>query len=232
MITVRKSNDRGHANYGWLNTRYTFSFADYHDPNHMGFRHLRVINDDWIQPGGGFDTHPHRDMEIITYILAGELEHRDSMGSGAVIRRGDIQMMSAGTGITHSERNPSPTETTHLLQIWIFPERKGVTPRYADKHFGDDAKRGRLCFIASREGRDGSFAINQDADVYASILAPNASMTHQFNGERHAWLHLVQGAVTLNGVPLSPGDGAAISGEKSLIIESAAESEFLLFDMG
>jgi redox-sensitive bicupin YhaK (pirin superfamily) len=231
MITIRKNEQRGHADHGWLDTYHTFSFANYYDPHHMGFRDLRVINEDRVKGGGGFGTHPHRDMEIITYVLEGALEHRDSMGNGSAIRSGDVQRMSAGTGVAHSEYNASQTETVHFMQIWLLPERRGITPGYEQKHFSDEEKLGRLRVIASPDGRDGSVAINQKVELYASILEPGASVIHESAEGRHAWLQVASGAVTLNGTPLAAGDGAAISDEKRIEIAAADRSEVLLFDL-
>src|SRR5882757_9373081 len=196
MITTRKANDRGHAEHGWLDTYHTFSFAGYYDPEHMGFRSLRVINDDKVAPGGGFGTHPHRDMEIITYVLSGALEHKDSMGNGRVIRPGEVQYMAAGTGVQHSEFNPSKDEAVHLLQIWIQPDRKGVTPRYAEKSLKDSAT-GALRLVTSKTGRDGSIAIHQDADLWLGKLEPGDQATHSLAPARHAWLHVAEGQIVL-----------------------------------
>lgn len=230
MITVRKAEDRGHASYDWLDTYYTFSFADYHDPRHMGFRSLRVINDDTVAGGSGFDTHPHRDMEIITYILNGELEHKDSMGNGRVIRTGEVQYMAAGTGVRHSEFNPSPSEPVHLLQIWILPDRRGVTPHYAEKSFVKTTT-GELHLVASKTGRDGSIAINQDADMYLAKLGAGDKVSHPLLPERHAWLHVAEGEVALNGQSLKSGDGAALSEEGLLEVQARRPSQILLFDL-
>lgn len=231
MITIRKAEDRGHFDHGWLDTYHTFSFASYYDPEQMGFRHLRVINDDRVQPGGGFPTHAHRDMEIITYILSGALEHRDSMGNGSVIRPGEVQRMSAGTGVTHSEMNPSDSEEVHLLQIWILPEEEGIEPGYEQKRFPDTEVRDRLRLVASRDGRDGSLTIRQDVSIYAAVLGEGSEVTHSIAPGRHAWLHLARGRVTLNGEPLGPGDGAAVSEESSLTIRGGGPAEILLFDL-
>jgi quercetin 2,3-dioxygenase len=230
MITIRKSEERGQANYGWLDTHYTFSFADYHDPRHMGFRSLRVINDDTVAGGGGFGTHPHRDMEIITYVLSGALEHKDSMGNGRIIRPGEIQYMAAGTGVTHSEFNPSPSEPVHLLQIWILPERKGLKPHYAEKSFAKAAT-GQLHLVASKTGRDGSIAINQDVDVFLGKLNPGDRAGHALKPGRHVWLQVAEGKIHLNGVALNAGDGAAVSEEKMLDLESTSASQVLVFDL-
>jgi len=230
MIKVRKANERGHFNFGWLDTSHTFSFADYYDPAHMGWRSLRVINEDYIHGGGGFPSHYHRDMEIITYILEGALEHRDSMGNGSIIRPGEVQRMTAGTGVTHSERNPSPTDTVHLLQIWILPAQRGLPPEYEQQTFTDEQKRGQLCLVASEDGRDGSVTIHQDANVYSSVLDAGQELTHALGAERHAWLQVARGSVTLNEQPLEPGDGAAISGE-NLQLKCSRPAELLLFDL-
>jgi redox-sensitive bicupin YhaK (pirin superfamily) len=229
MITVRRASERGHADHGWLDTFHTFSFASYYDPEHMGYRALRVINDDVVAPGEGFGTHGHRDMEIITYVLDGALEHKDSMGNGSIIRPGNVQRMSAGTGVLHSEFNPSETERVHLLQIWILPERGGVTPSYEERNFDDASKRGRLRLIASRDGRDGSVTIHQDASVYATVLSDGDSVEHALEPGRHAWVHVARGNVTLNGTPLAAGDGVAVDDEALLAL--AGDGEVLLFDL-
>ena len=233
MITLRPSAERGHLDHGWLDTYHTFSFDSYHDPEHMGFRSLRVINEDWVAGGKGFPPHGHRDMEIVTYILEGALEHQDSIGNGSVIRPGEVQRMSAGTGVTHSEHNPSPTERLHLLQIWIKPEARNLAPSYEQKMFSPEGRRGRLQLVASREARDGSVTIHQDAALYAAALEPRESVRHKLEGGRHAWLQVARGAVTLNGVALKAGDGAAASEESALEIAGAGSesSEILLFDL-
>jgi len=231
MITVRKSGDRGHADHGWLLTYHTFSFADYYDPQQMGWGKLRVINEDRVQPGKGFGTHSHRDMEIISYVLEGELQHRDSMGNGTVIRPGDVQRMSAGTGVQHSEFNPSSSTLVHFLQIWIEPERPGIEPGYEQKFFAPEDKHGRLQLVASRDGREGGVTIHQDADVYASLLSPGEHVSHQVATGRSAYLHLVKGAVRVNGTQLGTGDGAKIASERELQIAASEDSELLLFDM-
>jgi redox-sensitive bicupin YhaK (pirin superfamily) len=231
MLTIRRANERGHANHGWLDTHYTFSFADYHDPAHMGFGPLRVINDDTVAGGGGFPPHPHRDMEIITYVISGALQHKDSMGNGSVIKPGDVQRMSAGTGVVHSEFNASPTEPVHLLQIWILPEEQRITPGYEQKTFGEAEKRGQLRLVASPDGAGGSVRIRQDARVYASILAAGERVTHAPAKGRKGWLHVVQGTLELNGKSLSAGDGVAIEGEEQLTLETKGQGEALLFDM-
>jgi hypothetical protein len=230
MITVRKAGERGHASFDWLDTWYTFSFADYHDDRYMGFRALRVINDDTIAGGGGFGTHPHRDMEIITYVLSGALEHKDSMGNGRIIRPGEVQYMAAGTGVAHSEFNPSPTEPVHLLQIWILPDHKGAKPVYAEKKFAQAAP-GKFYLAATKSGRDGSIPINQDADVFIGKLGGGDKISHTLKPGRHGWLQLAEGEVKLNGLPLKAGDGAAVSDESRLIIESAGPAQVILFDL-
>jgi quercetin 2,3-dioxygenase len=230
MMTIRKSEDRGHANHGWLDSYFSFSFAEYHDPRHMGFRTLRVINDDRIAPGGGFGMHPHRDMEIISYVLAGELEHKDSMGNGRVIRAGDFQYMAAGTGVTHSEFNPSATKKTHLLQIWILPDRKGVSPRYAEKAMAKAAS-GKLHLIASKSGRADSIAVHQDMDLWLAKLRAGESVTHTLPPSRHAWVHVAEGAVELNGQRLRAGDAAAVGEVVSLNILGQEGSQVMLFDL-
>src|SRR5208283_2649749 len=219
MITVRNAGERGHASFDWLDTWHTFSFADYHDAQHMGFRALRVINDDTIAGGGGFGTHPHRDMEIITYVLSGALEHKDSMGNGRIIRPGEVQYMAAGTGVEHSEFNPSPAEPVHLLQIWILPDRKSVKPTYAEKSFAGAAT-GKFHLAASKSGRDGSIPINQDADVFVGKLGAGDRIGYTLKPGRHGWLQVADGGVVLNGLPLKTGDGAAVSDESKLVLES------------
>jgi quercetin 2,3-dioxygenase len=230
-ISVRPAKDRGHANHGWLDTFHTFSFADYRDPRHMGWGPLRVINEDRVAPDTGFPTHAHRDMEIITYVLEGALEHRDSLGTGSVIRPGEVQRMTAGTGVRHSEYNASKTEPVHLLQIWIEPARTGLPPGYEQKTFSDADKRGRLRLIASSDGRDGSVTINQDAAVYATVLAPEQRVTHALARRRHGWLQVARGTLTLNGQALAHGDGAAIEGAHALEIQGVEPAEALLFDL-
>jgi len=231
MITRRPSHERGHANHGWLDSYHTFSFADYYDPKHMGFRHLRVINEDRVQPEGGFGTHSHHDMEIITYVLEGSLEHRDSMGNQSIIVPGEVQRMSAGTGVTHSEYNPSHTEPVHLLQIWILPEKKGLPPSYQQRAFQTEEKRGALRLIGSRGGRDGSIVVHQDVDLFTALLEPGERVAHRLQTHRHAWLQVVGGAVALNGTLLFAGDGAAVSDEDRLEITASKSSEVLLFDL-
>jgi len=231
MLAIRRSQERGHANHGWLDTHYTFSFSDYYDPEHVHFRTLRVINDDRVAGGGGFPMHPHRDMEIVTYVLQGALEHRDSMGNGSVIRPGDVQRMSAGTGVTHSEFNASKTEPVHLLQIWMFPERKGIKPSYEQKMFSEADKRGRLRLVASPDGRDGSVTIHQDNELYATVLRKGDQVRHELKPERHAWVQVARGSVKLNGQELAEGDGAAISEEKAIELAGLKDAEVLLFDL-
>ena len=231
MITVRKAQERGHANHGWLDSFHTFSFAGYYDPKHMGFGDLRVINDDVVQPKRGFATHSHEDMEIVTYVLEGALEHKDSLGTGSVIRPGDVQRMSAGTGVTHSEFNHSASELVHLLQIWILPERDGLQPSYEQKHFSEDERRGRLRLVASRDGREGSVRVHQDAELYATLLGDGDAVEHALAPGRRAWVQVARGEVELNGVRLEKGDGAAVSGERSLRLARAKAAEVLLFDL-
>ncbi len=231
MITRRKSDERGHADHGWLDTHYTFSFSDYYDPQFMGFRDLRVINEDVIAPDQGFPKHGHRDMEIITYILQGGLEHRDSMGNGSIIRPGDVQRMTAGTGVSHSESNPSREESVHLLQIWILPRQGGLEPSYEQRLFTEEQKQGQLCLIASEDGRDGSVMVHQDVSVYASVLGVGQEVVHQLAPNRHAWIQVARGAVALEGENLDQGDGAAISGEEKVALSGREPAEVLLFDL-
>lgn len=231
MITIRKSADRGHADHGWLDTRFTFSFADYYDPQHVHFRTLRVMNDDRIAAGGGFPTHPHRDMEIVTYVLEGALAHKDSMGNGSVIRPGDVQYMSAGTGVAHSEFNASDQDSVHLYQIWMFPDKKNYDPAYGQKHFAEAEKRGKLRLVASPDGRDGSVKIRQDNELYATVLGLGETVRHELRPERHAYVQVVRGSVTLNGDTLEIGDGAAISAEASVQLTGVDNAEVLLFDL-
>ena len=231
MITVRRSQERGGADHGWLQTRHTFSFADYRDPKWMGFRSLRVINDDVVQPSGGFPTHPHRDMEIVSYVVEGALEHRDSMGNGSVIRPGEVQRMTAGTGVTHSERNPSASEPMRLMQIWILPERTGLTPGYEQVAFPAAERRGRLRLVASRDGREGSVTIHQDAALLAALLAPGDTVRHALAPGRHAWVQVVKGRVRLGDVSLSEGDGAALSSEAAVDLTGVEPADVLVFDL-
>ena len=231
MITIRRSNDRGGGDFGWLNTRHTFSFSDYWDPKWMGFRSLRVINEDWVAPASGFPTHPHRDMEIITYVLSGQLEHKDSLGTGSIILPGDGQRMSAGSGIRHSEFNPSRKEKTHMLQIWIMPDKNGHAPGYEQKAFPEAEKRSKLRLIASNSGAEGSVKINQDARLFVTLLAPREEVQHQLDAKRHAWVQVAKGEIELNGQKLQQGDGAAISNETALTLKGSKEAEVLLFDL-
>jgi len=230
MKLIRRSNERGHAEHGWLDSYHTFSFADYYDPNWMGFRSLRVINDDLVLPGEGFGTHPHRDMEIITYVLSGALEHKDSMGNGRIIRPGEVQYMAAGSGIQHSEFNPSKDEAVHLLQIWIVPDRKGLKPRYAEKSLVN-APRGQFNLAVSKSGRDGSVAINQDAELYVAKLDAGNEASHTLKSDRHAWVHVAEGEVKLDGDTLKAGDAAAITGESKVELVASKPSQVLLFDL-
>jgi len=231
MLTVRKAEERGHANHGWLDTWHTFSFADYQDPRHMGYGPLRVINDDTVKPGQGFGTHGHRDMEIITYVLEGALEHKDSMNNGSIIRPGNVQRMSAGTGVRHSEFNPSRDESVHFLQIWIEPSVTGVRPGYEEKQFGTAEKKGQLRLIAAPDGREGSVTIHQDAYVYASMLDGKDAVTHRLAPGRRAYVHVARGSIEVNGTPLKGGDGVKISGESEISLARAAQAEVLLFDL-
>jgi quercetin 2,3-dioxygenase len=231
MLTLRKAEERGHANHGWLDTYHSFSFADYYDPEHMGYGPLRVINDDRVHPGRGFGTHPHRDMEIITYILDGELAHKDSMGNGSVIRRGDVQRMSAGTGVLHSEFNASATTPVHLLQIWIEPERRGIAPGYEQKHYTDAEKRGRLLPIVSGDGADGSVTIHQDARVYAGIVGSGEAVRHALAADRKAYVHVATGVATVNGQRLNAGDAVKVAGERQIDVSGDPEAEVLVFDL-
>jgi redox-sensitive bicupin YhaK (pirin superfamily) len=230
MITVRKSEDRGHANHGWLDTYHTFSFASYFDPRHTRFRALRVINEDWIDGGMGFGTHPHENMEIITYIIEGELEHKDSMGNGSVIRPGELQRMTAGTGITHSEFNPSD-QKTHLLQIWIHPEASGLPPSYEQRLFPGLDTPGTLTLLASRKGENRSLTVHQDVAVYGGRFAKGDAQAYKIASGRHVWIQLVKGTLNINDTLLKTGDGAAVSDEPSVILSAATPCEFLLFDL-
>lgn len=232
MLDVRKAEERGRSRISWLDSYHTFSFADYYDPRHMGFRSLRVVNDDTVAPGGGFGTHGHRDMEIITYVLEGALEHSDSLGTGSIIRPGDVQKMSAGTGIMHSEFNHSKKEPVHFLQIWIVPDRKGVQPGYQQLHFPREAKLGKLLLVASNEQRDGLIHVQQDARLYVSVLEQGHAVTHELLPQRHAWVHVARGSARVNGVLLTAGDGAAISAQPKVEISAESETEVLLFDLG
>ena len=230
-ITIRKANERGKADHGWLQSRHTFSFADYYDPKHMGFRSLRVINDDVVDAGEGFGTHPHRDMEIISYVVEGALEHKDSMGNGSIIRPNDVQRMSAGSGVTHSEFNPQKDASAHFLQIWIQPAEKGIEPSYEQKAFSVEDKTDRLRLVASPDGADGSVTINQDANIYASILSPGAAVSQTFDPNRSVWVQVVKGKLTLNGETLETGDGAAVEKAGDLTFAGIESSEILVFDL-
>jgi hypothetical protein len=231
MIAARRSEERGHARHGWLESYHTFSFAGYQDPKQMGFRDLRVINEDFVEPGKGFASHSHRDMEILTWVLSGALAHRDSLGNGSVIRPGDVQRMSAGTGVTHSEFNHSEQDLVHLLQIWILPEREAFPPSYEQRHFDAESRRGRLRLIASRDAREGSVAIHQDADVFAALLERGESLKHAIRPGRHLWLQVARGSVDANGTRLEAGDGAALSQEPLLELAARDTSELLVFDL-
>jgi len=231
MINIRRAGERGGGDFGWLKTRHTFSFDRYYDPRFMGFRALRVINEDWVAPGSGFPTHPHRDMEIITYVLEGALEHKDNLGTGSVIRPGDGQRMSAGRGIRHSETNHSSTEPVHLLQIWILPDRSGYEPSYEQKAFPEQEKAGKLRLIASPDGNEGSVTIHSDARLYVSRIKEGQEIVHKLADGRYGWLQVAKGGITLNGKQLSLGDGAAVENEKTLTIKAARDSEILLFDL-
>jgi hypothetical protein len=231
MVTLRPAAERGRTQIDWLDSRHSFSFGDFQDPGQMGFRTLRVINDDRVAPAAGFGMHGHRDMEIITYVLDGVLEHRDSLGTGEVIRRGDVQRMTAGTGIRHSEFNPSQTEPVHFLQVWIFPHQRGLQPTYEQKHFPETDKRGRLRLIASPDARDGALEIHQDVEIFASVLGSSDRLTHALREGRSAWLQVAAGGVRLNGHPMVEGDGAAVVNESELTMVSDGGAEFLLFDL-
>jgi quercetin 2,3-dioxygenase len=231
MISIRQAKERGHFDHGWLNTYHTFSFDQYYDPRHMGFRTLRVINEDFVAGGRGFPTHGHRDMEIITYILEGALKHEDSMGNGSVIRPGDVQRMTAGTGVRHSEKNASDTERVHLLQIWILPHTVGLEPGYEQKAFTEDERRGQLRLIASEDGRDGSVHLNQDVSLFASILPSGQEIEHTMDERRHAWIQVARGSIAANGENAEQGDGVMVAGESNLKIRAQEPAEILLFDL-
>lgn len=231
MIEIRKAHDRGHADHGWLNTWHTFAFATYQDPQHISFRSLRVMNEDVIAPGKGFGTHPHRDMEIVTYVLEGALEHKDSMGNGEVLRPGEFQRMSAGTGITHSELNPSSTESVHLYQIWLYPNEKGISPSYEQKAFPDDELRNQLRLVAAQEPREGSLLIHQDTEIFLGKLDAGERVTHSIRAGRHAWLQVLRGSISLNGESLETSDGAAVSDLNELEITAKQSAEIMLFDL-
>src|SRR5438552_9465559 len=231
MIRVRRANERGHAQHGWLESYHTFSFADYYDPRFMGFRALRVINEDRVQPGQGFPTHSHRDMEIISYVLEGALEHRDSLGNGSIIRPGDVQRMSAGTGVTHSEFNPSATEPVHFLQIWITPDEQDLKPSYEQRTIAPAELQDTLRLVAATDGGDDAVTIHQDAKVFASRITAGASLTHKLGPGRHAWIQVIDGVLKFNGLSLTSGDGAAVSDEGQLRLDALAPSHFVLFDL-
>ncbi len=231
MIRIRRAGDRGHADHGWLDTRHTFSFAGYHDPAHMGFRSLRVINDDRVAPGSGFPTHPHRDMEIVSYVVEGALAHRDSLGNGSTIRPGDVQRMSAGTGVLHSEYNASETETTRFLQIWILPDREDLEPSYEQKHYSADERRGRLRTVASEDGRDGSVRLHQSVTILAGLLGSGDEVRHELAPNRHGWVQVVRGSVRLAEHDLVEGDGAALSEERAVDLAGISDAEVLVFDL-
>jgi len=230
MMKIRRANERGHANHGWLDSNHTFSFADYYDPQWMGYRALRVINDDLVMPGVGFGSHPHRDMEIITYVLSGAVEHKDSMGNGRVIRAGEAQYMSAGSGVVHSEFNPSKKEAAHFLQIWIQPDKKGVDPRYAENSLAS-AETGKWHLVTSKAGRDGSIAIHQDAELWLAKLEAGEQVKHTLAEGRHAWIHVAEGAVSVNGQTLSAGDAAALDGATDIDAKGLGRAQVLLFDL-
>lgn len=231
MIQIRRSDERGRADFGWLDSRHTFSFGDYHDPEHMGFRTLRVINEDRVRPGSGFGTHGHRDMEILSYVLSGSLAHRDSMGNGSVLTAGDVQRMTAGTGVRHSEMNPSLEEPVHFLQIWILPEKNGLEPGYEETNVSEEEKRGELRLIASREPGNDALKIHQDVDVYAAVLEPGKKASLDLRPGRHAWVQVVRGDLSVNGRELSAGDGAALSDESAVELSARSDAELLLFDL-
>lgn len=231
MIQIRRADERGFADHGWLKARHTFSFASYHDPDFMGFRSLRVMNEDRIDPGMGFGTHPHRDMEIVTYVLEGALEHKDSMGNGEVLRPGEFQRMSAGTGITHSEFNPSDTEPTHLYQIWLLPERKGIEPSYEQKRFDDGGMTNTLRLVASPDAEHGSLAISQDARIFLAKIEKDVTVQHELTPGRHAWLQVLRGAISLNDAAFDTSDAAAVSEETNLNINATTDAEIMLFDL-
>ena len=231
MITIRPAAERGRADFGWLDGRHTFSFGEYHDPKHMGFRALRVINDDRVAAGGGFPPHPHRDMEILSYVIEGSMEHKDSMDTGSAIVPGELQLMSAGTGITHSEFNPSATDSVHFLQIWILPEQQGLRPNYQQRAFPMDEQRGKLVLIASQDGRDDSLTVHQDVSLYAGRLDNGQATSHTFAPERDGWIQIVRGSVLANGEELRDGDGGALSGSEQLELRATSDAEVLLFDL-
>ncbi len=231
MITIRQAQERGHANHGWLDSHHTFSFANYYDPKHIGFRTLRVINEDRVSPSNGFGTHGHRDMEIITYVLEGALEHKDSIGTGSVIQPGEVQRMSAGTGILHSEFNHSQTQPVHFLQIWLLPEKKGLSPSYEQRNFSPAKTPGKLHLVAARDGRENAVTVHQDVDLYAAVLKEGDRISYTLKPQRHAWVQVARGTITLNSLPLNTSDGAAISEETDVVIEATKDAEILLFDL-
>ncbi|MEO6708613.1 MAG: pirin family protein [Planctomycetota bacterium] len=231
MIALRPASERGHANHGWLDSHHSFSFADYYDAAHMGFGPLRVINEDRVQPGMGFGTHGHRDMEILSWVAEGSLEHKDSLGTGSVIRPGDLQRMSAGKGVRHSEFNPSPSERTRLLQIWLLPSRSGLEPSYEQKNFPVEGRTNRLLLIAAPESSGDAVSLHQDAELWTALLDPGRSVKHEFRPGRHGWLQVVRGELEANGQLLEQGDGVALSDEKSLEVRAKSAAEFLLFDL-
>ena len=231
MLTIRRSDDRGKSNWGWLDSRHTFSFGEYVDPAHMGFRSLRVINEDRVTPGQGFGTHPHRDMEILSYVIEGSMEHKDSMGTGSVIVPGELQRMTAGTGITHSEFNPSATDRLHFLQIWILPAHKGLEPGYEQRAFPMDTQRGQFVLVGSPDGRDGSLTIHQDVSLYAGRFDEGQAASYEFEPKRNGWVQVVRGSVLANGEELAAGDGGALTGAESLELRAMSDTEVLLFDL-
>ncbi len=231
MITLRESTERGHANHGWLDSYFTFSFANYYDPRHTGFRSLRVLNEDRVDPGAGFPTHPHNDMEILTYVIEGSLEHRDSMGNGSLVRAGEFQRMTAGTGVRHSEFNPSKTEPLHLLQIWILPAEMGLTPGYEQKEFPRNDRLNALRVVASPSGRDASLILHQDAEVLTAVLEAGKSVEHRLDKGRHGWVQVISGSVEINGQPSQGGDGISLSREERIVVKANEEADVLLFDL-
>jgi quercetin 2,3-dioxygenase len=231
MQEIRRSEERGHADHGWLDSYHSFSFADYYDPEHVAFGALRVINEDRVQPGRGFGTHGHRDMEIVSYVLSGALEHKDNIGTGSVIRPGDVQRMSAGTGVLHSEFNPSSTEETHFLQIWLMPKFTGLRPGYEQKHFSDDEKRGRLALIASADGREGSVTVNQDVSLYAGVFDGDEQASLDIAAGRRVYVHAVRGSVKVNGTPLDAGDALKMTDVRKVTVDGGQEAEVLVFDL-
>jgi len=230
-LTIRRANERGHADHGWLNSHHTFSFADYYDPQHMGFRSLRVINEDTVAPGRGFGAHQHDNMEIVSIVMEGALAHRDSTGGDGVLRRGEVQRMSAGTGVVHSEFNGSDTEPVHFFQIWLLPERRGITPGYEQKLFSDEERRGKLRLVVAPGSPDGALNIHQDAKIYTAVLADGDRVEHALEANRGAWIQVARGSVDVNGTTLDAGDGAALEHEPSIVIASSGDSEILLFDL-